>query len=50
VALLQHLPVNVDYVYVRFTITASFARVVKDAPQCDVPRPTRDVDEADVSL
>jgi len=49
VALLQHLSVNVDYVYTRLTVSASFARVVKDT-QCDVPRPTRDIDAADVSL
>jgi hypothetical protein len=49
VALLQHLPVDVDYVYARLAVSASFARVVEDA-QCDVPRPARNVDATDVSL
>jgi hypothetical protein len=49
VGLLQHLSVNVDYVYACLIVSVSFARVVKD-PQCDVPCHTRDVDAADMSL
>ena len=46
VALLEHLPVDVDHVDARLAVTVGFARVIEDA-QRDVARPARDVDAAE---
>jgi hypothetical protein len=45
-ALLQHLPVDVDDVYTRFTVSVGLAGMIEDA-QRDIPCSARDINAAD---